>query len=260
MRENRQGKGYTMQAILECIRVEALVVVDGDGTYPAEEVQRLLEPILEEEADMVVGTRLEDASSASFRWLNRWGTGVLSGILNLLFRTRFKDILSGYRAFSRRFLEQIPIVAGGFETETELTIQTLTQGLTIKEVPITYKPRLDGSRSKLRPFRDGFRILLTIAVLLRDQLPLVAFGGLGLAVIALGMAAGFLRLLNYFGQVTFSNAFLTGSLLWLTSLGIALLALGFVLNAINTRFKEMSCLMRRNRFDESRYHAKTHED
>lgn len=256
LRENRQGKGYTMQAILEYIKADALVVVDGDGTYPAEEVHRLLEPILNEEADMVVGTRLKGATDQSYRRLNRWGTQLLSGILNLLFGTRFTDILSGYRAFSRRLMEQIPIVAGGFETEAEITIQTLSQGLTIKEVPITYRSRPGDSRSKLRPFRDGFRILLTIAVLLRDHRPLVVFGTLGLIFIGLGMIAGLLRILNYFGYPTFSNALLTGSLLWMASLGIALLGLGFVLNAINTRFKEISCLMRRTRYDESRYDTK----
>ncbi len=223
LRENRQGKGYVMQAILERVKADILVVVDGDDTYPAGEVLQLIAPIRTEEADMVVGSRLENNTHATLRRLNRFGNVVLSSTLNFLFRTRFKDVLSGYRVFSRRFLNQIPVVTSGFETEVELTVQALTRGLAIKEVPITYRSRPDGSQSKLRPFRDGYRILLTIAVLLRDQRPLVVFGASGLFFIILGVLAS----------------------VWMALLGIMLLGLGFVLNAINTRFKEMSCLMRR---------------
>ncbi len=223
LREYRQGKGYVMQSILERVRVEVLVVVDGDDTYPAEKVHQLIAPILNEEADMVVGTRLENATHVNLKRLNRFGNMILSNTLNFLFQTHFTDVLSGYRVFSHRFLNQIPIVTGGFETEVELTVQALTQGLAIKEVPISYRSRPDGSQSKLRPFRDGYRILLTIAVLLRDRRPLVVFGILGLLFIACGTVAG----------------------VWMTLSGIMLLGLGFVLNTVNTRFKEMSCLMRR---------------
>ncbi len=223
LRENRQGKGYVMQTILEQVKADVIVVVDGDDTYPAEEAHKLIAPIQNGEADMVVGTRLENAPKETFEDLNRIGNHILSGILNFLFRTRFKDVLSGYRAFSRRFTAEIPILTGGFETEAELTVQALTHSLIIKEVPITYRSRPDGSQSKLRPFRDGYRILLTIAVLLRDRRPLVVFGILGLFFIVCGIIGGVL----------------------VTLLGILLLGLGFVLNAINTRFKEMNCLMRR---------------
>lgn len=223
IRENRQGKGYAMQAILEKIKADILVVADGDDTYPAEEAHRLIAPLQKEEADMVVGTRLENTNHANLRRLNWAGNLILSSTLNFLFRTRFKDVLSGYRAFSRRFLAQIPIVTSGFETEVELTVQALTRGLAIKEVPITYRSRPDGSHSKLRPFRDGYRILLAIAVLLRDHRPLVVFGAAGLFFILVGILTS----------------------VWITLLGIMLLGLGFVLNAVNTRFKEMSCLMRR---------------
>jgi glycosyltransferase involved in cell wall biosynthesis len=247
LRENRQGKGYVMQAILERVDCDALVVVDGDDTYPAAEVQRLLEPLWEEEADMVVGTRLENATDESLRRLHRFGNRLIVAILNLLFGTRFRDVLSGYRAFSRRFLSQVPLVATGFDTEVDLTIQALEQGLVVREVPVSYRRRPEGSRSKLRTFSDGYRILLTIAVLLRDHRPLLAFGTCGAACLAVALGTGVLRLLVYAGIVALPAALLSGLLIWMTIVGGAFVGFGLVLNSINTRFREVHSLLRRSR-------------
>lgn len=245
VRENRQGKGYVMQTILERAQADALIVVDGDDTYPAEEVERLLAPIRDGEADMVVGTRLENAPGSSFRPLHRLGNRMIAGVLNSLFGSRLTDVLSGYRVFSRRFLSRVPLIMSGFETEVELTIQALQQGMVIREVPVSYRNRPHGSHSKLRTFSDGYQILMTIAVLLRDHRPLMVFGSVGSVSLALGLTAGVLRFLAYVGVPTLPESLLSGLLIWLTTAGIALLGCGLVLNSINTRFREMRSLMRR---------------
>jgi glycosyltransferase involved in cell wall biosynthesis len=245
--ENRQGKGYVVQTIMERIDSDILVVVDGDDTYPAEEAPRLLAPIRKGEADMVVGTRLEAASDASLRRLNRIGNHFILWVLNLLFGTRFKDVLSGYRVFSRRFLTHVPLVASGFETEVEMAIQALEQGFVIREVPISYRRRPEGSRSKLRPFSDGYRILVTMAVLLRDHRPLAVFGTFGSICLAGAALAGVLRLLDYAGIPTLPVSLLSGVVILMTIVGIAFLGLGLVLNSVNTRFREIRSLLRRLR-------------
>lgn len=200
--ERRQGKGHVMQAILQRIDSDVLIVVDGDDTYPARDARRLIEPILSGEADMVVGTRLPTLSDASMYRLNRFGNHLILRALNFAFRSQFTDVLSGYRAFSRRLLEQVPLLAPGFETEVELTIQTMEHGLSIVEVPVSYQSRPAGSSSKLRPFKDGYRILVTMAVLLRDHRPLAVFGSISVLCLLVSMAAGVMRLLAYSGVHT----------------------------------------------------------
>lgn len=245
IRENRQGKGYVMQAILERVQADALVIVDGDGTYLADDVHRLLAPVLNHEADMVVGNRLQEATDDSMRPLHQLGNRLIVALINLLFRTDFEDVLSGYRVLSRRFQQQVPLLTPGFETETELTIQALERGLVIQEIPVGYKPRPPGSESKLQSFRDGYRILLTAAVLLRDHRPLAVFGSLGMISLAVACVAGILRLLEYAGWYTLPTSLLSGLVILCVLVGLLLLGIGLILNAINTRFREFTCLMRR---------------
>jgi len=245
IQENRQGKGYVMQAILERMDCDALVVVDGDDTYSAGDVNQLVMPILNGEADMVVGTRLEHATKASFRRLNYVGNHMILLAVRLSFGTQLNDILSGYRVFSRRFLERVPLLTTGFETETELTIQALQHGLIIKEVPVTYRRRPEGSHSKLRPFGDGYQILLTIAVLLRDHRPLAVFGTAGLTCLLVVLVASTLRLLDYAGISTLPASLLSGTFILMTIVGFMFIGLGLVLNNINVRFREMLSLLRR---------------
>lgn len=163
--EPRRGKGFVMQAIRAHVRADVVVVVDGDGTYPADEVPELLAPVLARRADITVGTRMANPSRGSMRPVNRLGNWVISRAVNTLWRTEFTDVLSGYRVLSAAALSDVPLQLGGFETEVELTSLALARGLTICEVPVSYRARPSGSRSKLRPFRDGWRILKTLAVL-----------------------------------------------------------------------------------------------
>lgn len=245
VREKRRGKGYVMQAILETVDADVCVVVDGDDTYFAEDLPKLLGPVLADQADMVVGDRLRDASPAALNDLHRFGNRAILRIINAVFRTRFRDVLSGYRVMSRSFMRAVPLIAGGFETETELTLQAMEKGMVIEEVPIRYRARPEGSYSKLSPFADGYRILITMAVLLRNHRPLYFFTILALALVlgdvawAVAWAAGALpawpRLVH--GLVLAGSAALAASLV----------VLGVVLNAVNAGFREMVALARRPR-------------
>lgn len=169
VREPRRGKGFVMQAILQHAPADVVVIVDGDDTYPASEVRNLLAPMLDGRADMVVGTRLASSTGGAMRPINRLGNAVISHALNVVWGTDFSDVLSGYRALSRRALNAIALRHGGFETEVELTIRAVAQGLAICEVPVSYHARPRGSVSKLRPFRDGWRILATLGAMLSED-------------------------------------------------------------------------------------------
>ncbi len=233
---SRVGKGFVLQAIFERSKADIVLVLDGDDTYEAADAPLLLEPLLRDEADMVIGTRLEHARTP-FRRFHRLGNHLITGILNMSFGTSFRDILSGYRAFNRRFLNHIPLITGGFETETELVIQSLELGFSVREVSIRYRGRPAGSNSKLRTFRDGYRILLTILMLLRDHRPLLVFG------VGSGVLAGFGALLWGLGIMGTTGLRAAGVAFLAAALAVFLA--GLVLNTINARFREVQSLLRR---------------
>ena len=188
--ERRQGKGFVVQSMFRQVDADVYVMVDGDGTYPAAEVHRLVAPILMDEADMTVGSRLHENSESQFKSLNRFGNQLFLSVLNTTFKVKITDMLSGYRAFKRSFVKGMPLFGGGFETETELTIKALERGYRIIEVPVNLTSRPEGSFSKIRIARDGVRILNTLLALFRDYKPLTFFGGFGLFLMALGFIPG----------------------------------------------------------------------
>jgi glycosyltransferase involved in cell wall biosynthesis len=243
VREKRRGKGYVMQSIFELVDADVLVIVDGDDTYLAEDVHTLLEPVVSDRADMVVGNRLKDASGRALNDLRRFGNHLIIGIMNFVFRTSFQDVLSGYRVMNRNFLQSVPLITGGFETETELTLQALSKGMVIEELPIRYRERPSGSFSKLSPFGDGYRILITIAMLLRNHRPLYFFSmfSVMLAVAAVGYASawGFGLLEAVPGYVN------VVVVVGLVLLAFTLVIVGVMMNAINTGFRELQVLRRR---------------
>jgi glycosyltransferase involved in cell wall biosynthesis len=243
----QQGKGHVMRAMFDTIKADALIVVDGDDTYFAEDAPLLLKPVLQGQADMVVGDRLKQASPAAFIQLNKIGNYLISRTINMVFRTSFADILSGYRVFSRRFVESVPLLTPGFETETELTLQALEEGLEVVDIPISYKSRPQDSRSKLRPFRDGWRIMMAAAILLRDHHPLRVYGLVGLGFLGVAFIAMILRLCNYQGTETLPDSMLAGIILLCAPMGIIIIGIGLMLSAINTRLREIRQIMRRNR-------------
>jgi hypothetical protein len=218
-------------------------MVDGDDTYFAEDLERLLEPLAEDRADMVVGERLQGASSEALNDLHRFGNRVILWIVNLVFRTRYRDVLSGYRAMNRGFLRSVPLISGGFEIETEMTLQALEKGMVVEEVEVRYRPRPRGSYSKLSPFADGYRILITMAVLLRNHRPLYFFSliALGLLLLDAGWLAAWGAGLTPSWSGWVHGAFAGGVAL----LAVSLVVLGVVLNAVTAGIRELIALGRR---------------
>lgn len=188
-RETRQGKGHVVRAMFEKVEADIYVLVDGDDTYPADALPSLLEPAVSGEADVVVGSRLEQAGRGSLKAVNRFGNRVLGRVFNFCFRAKFRDLLSGYRVMTRDFVKHIPVITYGFDVETGLAIQSIVNGYVVKEVPIHYRERPEGSVSKLRPFADGYRILKTMLGALIDFRPVWLFtiATVKLLVVALGL-------------------------------------------------------------------------
>ena len=188
--ENRQGKGFVVQRMFREIDADVYVMIDGDMTYPVNEVRKLIAPVLANEADMVVGSRFAAASASEVKRLNLFGNKLFLRTVNYIFKVQLTDILSGYRAFNRNFVKTLPLFGGGFEIETELTIKSLARNYRIVEIPINLTERPDGSNSKIKFFRDGMLIFNMILSLFRDYKPLTFFGGIGIVLMFLGLFPG----------------------------------------------------------------------
>ena len=188
--ERIQGKGAVVRRMFADVDADVYVMADGDATYDAASAPRLVAALLDEQLDMVVGSRIGEAAAA-YRRGHRLGNALLTGMLARLFGRTFTDILSGYRVFSRRFVKSFPVLSVGFEIETEISVHALELKMPVAEVETPYFERPDGSASKLSTWRDGWRILRTIAMLYRIERPLWFFGGLGLglALLAIVLAA-----------------------------------------------------------------------
>jgi glycosyltransferase involved in cell wall biosynthesis len=185
-RETRRGKGNVMRRMFQDIEADVYVMVDGDDTYDAAVAPGLVDRLIADDLDMVVGKRVE-THQAAYRAGHRLGNRVLTGLVRWLFGARIDDMLSGYRVFSRRFVKSFPSFSREFEIETELTVHAMQLRMPVAEIATNYKERPPGSTSKLRTFRDGWRILLAIVNLMRNERPLMFFSLIGfvLAVIAL---------------------------------------------------------------------------
>ena len=180
-RETRRGKGNVVCRMFQDIEADIYVMVDGDDTYDAQVASRLIERLIEDNLDMVVGKRIE-THQAAYRAGHRLGNRVLTGLVRWLFGARIDDMLSGYRVFSRRFVKSFPSFSREFEIETELTVHAMQMRMPVAEIDTDYKERPPGSMSKLRTFRDGWRILLTITNLMRNERPLMFFSLLGFVI------------------------------------------------------------------------------
>ena len=187
--ETHQGKGYVVRRMFNDIEADIYVLVDGDATYDAPSAPNMIAKLLSDRLDMVVATRV-DRDDKAYRRGHRAGNRLLTGFVTHIFGHAFTDILSGYRVFSRRFVKSFPILSGGFEIETELTVHALELELPVGEVATPYYSRPSGSASKLSTWQDGFRIFWTVLRLYRAERPLALFGSIGiaLALIALGLA------------------------------------------------------------------------
>jgi glycosyltransferase involved in cell wall biosynthesis len=245
LRERRQGKGFVVQSMFRKIDADVYVMVDGDATYPAAEVLRLIAPIQRDEADMVVGSRLHTESNSKFRRLNLLGNRFFLSTLNSVFRVRLTDILSGYRAFSREFVKTVALVGGGFEVETELTIKALEAGFRVVEVPIDLSTRPQGSSSKIRPFHDGLRILGTIFALLRDYKPLTFFGALALTLTGSALLPGGVVVVEYLRTGAVYHLPSAILAVGMVLLGMLMFTVGLILHSINRRIHEVEYQLRR---------------
>ena len=187
--ERRQGKGHVVRRMFADVDADIYVLVDGDATYDAASAPRMIEALLSDRLDMVVGLRVDQAAAA-YRPGHRTGNRMLTGFLSAVFGQAFRDILSGYRVFSRRFVKSFPVLSDGFEIETELSVHALELALPVAEIETPYYARPEGSVSKLNTWRDGLRILGTILKLYRSEKPLRFFTAIGvfLTVVAVGLA------------------------------------------------------------------------
>jgi glycosyltransferase involved in cell wall biosynthesis len=186
-REHHQGKGHVVRRMFADIDADIYLLVDGDATYDAASAPRMIEKLLSDHLDMVVGLRVDQAEAA-YRPGHRTGNRLLTGFLSNVFGADFKDILSGYRVFSRRFVKSFPVLSDGFEIETELSVHALELALPVAEVETPYYARPPGSFSKLNTWRDGFRILGTILKLYRTEKPLRFFSAIGAFLMLVSIA------------------------------------------------------------------------
>jgi glycosyltransferase involved in cell wall biosynthesis len=247
VKECRKGKGFVVERMFGRIKADVYVMVDGDDTYPAEYVHKLLAPVLSEDADMVVGARPLKKTEGPSRPFHVFGNKLVCYLVNWMSQSQLTDIMSGYRAFNRLVVNNIPVISPGFEVETELTLQMLYYRLKIVEISIPYKERPTGSESKLRTFHDGFYVLWKIFNLFRAFKPLTFFGSLGLLFLALGVLAGFFPVHDYF---TDPNHYIRHLPMAILATGLVILSagcafLGILLHALNWRFLELHNVLTR---------------
>lgn len=190
--EPNQGKGNVVRSMFREIEADYYVLVDGDDTYPAEDVHAMLEEMVKYNADMIVGDRLSNGTygSENKRNFHGFGNNLVRSLINRLFKGNVTDIMTGYRIFSKRFVKVFPLMSNGFEIETEMTIFALANKCKIRSVDITYRDRPEGSFSKLNTFSDGFKVLLTIFNLLKAYKPLLFFSLVGVAFVVFGVIVG----------------------------------------------------------------------
>ena len=241
--ESRRGKGYALLHGFRAARdARYVVMVDGDDTYPAEDAVKLIEA-LENGADVAIGTRLADYETTAFRPAHTFGNKAFIWLIRAMFGVKTQDLFSGYRAFTHRFLEMSPLIAQGFEVETELSIQALAGGFLVTEIPVRYRSRPVESPSKLNTFRDGYRILIAMLAFFRDYRPLMLF-----SCVALALFSGSLLT----GGIVVSEYLRTGEILRLPtailSVGLALVGSvsligGLLLSSINRRSAELAVLI-----------------
>lgn len=239
--ETHQGKGFVVRRMFTDIEADIYVLVDGDATYDAPSASAMIERLLTDRLDMVVANRI-DSEQAAYRAGHRTGNMLLTGFVAWVFGPAFTDMLSGYRVFSRRFVKSFPVLSGGFEIETELTIHALELGLPAAEIDTPYYARPQGSASKLNTYRDGLRILRTILALYRAERPLMFFAIIGLALALVSIVLAIPIFITYLetGLVPrLPTAILSMGLMMLASLSAGI---GLVLDTVTRGRRETKLL------------------
>lgn len=175
--EHAQGKGNVIRRMFREVEADCYIMIDGDDTYPAEYGREMVNLVLEKDADMVIGDRLSSTYyTENKRLFHNFGNNLVRNSINFLFKTKIRDIMTGYRAFSRQFVKTFPVLSKGFEIETEMTIHAIDKNMRIENVIVDYRDRPAGSESKLSTFSDGFKVLKTLFKLFKNYKPLSFFG------------------------------------------------------------------------------------
>lgn len=197
--EYKQGKGNVIRSMFKDIDADCYLMIDGDDTYPKENAREMCDLILSKKADMVIGDRL---SSTYFqenkRPFHNFGNKLVRGLINTLFKSNVRDIMTGYRAFSYEFVKTFPVLSKGFEIETEMTIHALDKNFLLKEIPVEYRDRPAGSVSKLSTYSDGFKVLKTIARLFKEYKPTIFFSLISILFLIISLIFGVPVFVEYF--------------------------------------------------------------
>lgn len=239
--ETLQGKGNVVRRMFADIEADVYLMTDGDTTYDPKAARKMIDLLVQDNLDMVVGKRIHRAKEA-YRPGHVLGNKMLTGFLARLFGQRFTDILSGYRAFSRRFAKSFPALSQGFEIETELTVHALTLNLPVAEIETDYFERPAGSASKLNTYRDGIRILRVMLTLFKNERPLAFFtlAATFLAIVAIALSIPVFITYERTGLVPrFPTAILSSTLMLVAFLS---LAVGFVLDTVTRGRREVKRL------------------
>lgn len=240
-REYRQGKGNVVRSMFRDIDADCYIMVDGDDTYPVEFVHKLIEPIKNGEADMTIGDRLSNGTyeSENKRNFHNFGNQMVRNLINRLFKSNIRDIMTGYRAFNKYFVKNMPVLSPGFEIETEMSIHALDKKFLLKEVAIDYRDRPEGSHSKLNTVNDGMKVLKTIFLLFKNYKPLVFFSITAAVLFVLGLLTGipviaeFIKI-RYISKVP--SAILSVGLIMLSTISITS---GIILDTIVKQHREI---------------------
>lgn len=197
--EYQQGKGNVIRSMFRDIDADCYLMIDGDDTYPSENAKEMCDLVLEGKADMVIGDRLSSTYfTENKRPFHNFGNKIVRFLINKLFKNKVKDIMTGYRAFSYEFVKSFPVLSKGFEIETEMTIHAVDKNFKLIEVPVNYRDRPEGSVSKLNTYKDGFKVLKTIAVLFKEYKPMSFFGLVSLLCFIVSLILGIPVVVEYF--------------------------------------------------------------
>jgi dolichol-phosphate mannosyltransferase len=241
--QSGKGKGQAINQAFHLLSSKYLVMIDGDGTYLPEEIEKMLEPIISGHADHVIGNRFANYQKGAFTRFNLFGNNILNKIFGLAYSIWLNDILSGYRAFNNNAYKQIELNRTGFEVETEITVECVKKDFKIVEVPITYLARVSGAATKLRPVRDGLRIASTIYLLARTHNPLFYFNLIGGLLSATGVLVGIYVVNEWLKNVTHVPLSILATLLIVT--GILMFIFAVLSDLIVSLHKENTQMMRK---------------
>lgn len=239
--ERRQGKGHVVRRMFADIEADIYLLVDGDATYDAPSAPAMIEALMRDRLDMVVGRRV-DQVEAAYRRGHRTGNWMLTRCLGVVFGPSFKDILSGYRVFSRRFVKSFPVLSDGFEIETELSVHALELAMPVAEIETPYHARPEGSFSKLNTWRDGFRILSTILKLYRSEKPLRFFTTIGCFLILLSVGLAIPIVITFLEEGIVPRLPTAVLSMGLVIMGVLSISSGLVLDTVTRGRREMKLL------------------